>query len=77
MRQDDITNYTNDKAILEMHDFTNESADGDSTGYMAAQVEIAERIHCALRIARWAKTYRGVELDRHDIETFKKMLDDI
>ena len=35
MRQDDITNYTNDKAILEMHDFTNESADGDSAGYMA------------------------------------------
>lgn len=74
MRQDDITNYTHDKAILEMHDFTNESA---NAGYIAAQVEIAERIHCALRIARWAKTYRGVELDRHDIETFKKMLDDI
>lgn len=75
MLKDEITQYTNDKNILDMHDFTNTEKESDE--YMDAQATVVEAIHKALRVARWAKLYKGVQLDLDDICNLQRELDDL
>ena len=75
MLKDEITQYTNDKNILDMHDFTNTEKENDE--YMDAQATVVETIHKALRVARWAKLYKGVQLDLDDIYNLQRELDDL
>ena len=75
MLKDEITQYTNDKNILDMYDFTNTEKESDE--YMDAQATVVETIHNALRVARWAKLYKGVQLDLDDICNLRRELDDL
>ena len=70
MREDEISRYTADSDVLDMMDFRDIPADEleGTEDYIDAQATVAEGIHDALRAAQWAKMYRGVRLDKEDID---------
>ena len=79
MREDEISRYTADGDVLDMMDFRDIPADEleGSGDYIDAQATVAEGIHDALRAAQWAKMYRGVRLDKADIDGLQALLDDL
>lgn len=79
MRQDEIAQYTDDKNVLEMQDFSAMPEDErlEDDAYIEAQAIIAGKIHNALRAAVWAKMYRGIRIDEGDIDGLQALLDDL
>lgn len=79
MRQDEITQYTDDQNVLEMQDFKAMPEDErlEDDAYIEAQAIIAGKIHNALRVAQWAKMYRGIRIDEGDIDHLQALLDDL
>ena len=77
MREDEIGRYTADSDVLDMMDFRDIPADEleGTEDYIDAQATVAEGIHDALRAAQWAKMYRGVRLDKDDIDGLQALLD--
>lgn len=77
MREDEISRYTADSDVLDMMDFRDIPADEleGTADYIDAQATIAEGIHDALRAAQWAKMYRGVRLNKEDIDGLQALLD--
>lgn len=79
MREVEIGRYTADSDVLDMMDFRDIPADEleGTADYIDAQATIVEGIHDALRAAQWAKMYRGVRLDKADIDGLQALLDDL
>lgn len=77
MTEDEIGRYTADSDVLDMMDFRDIPADelAGTEDYIDAQATVAEGIHDALRAAQWAKMYRGVRLDKADIDGLQALLD--
>lgn len=79
MLKDEIKQYTTDKKILLMQDFTNMDAaeKKENAEYMDAYASVVETIHNAFRVARWARMYKGVRLDLDDIYDLQREFNDL
>lgn len=79
MLKDEIKQYTTDKKILLMQDFTNMDAaeKKENAEYMDAYASVVETIHNAFRVARWARMYKGVRLDLDDLYDLQREFNDM
>lgn len=76
MRQDEIGQYTDNKAILDMKDFRDLSEDEreENEDYMEARAVLMETIYKAMRAAEWARMYRGVTIERDELDVLQALL---
>lgn len=79
MLKDEIKQYTTDKKILNMQDFSafDEAEKEENAEYMDAYASVVETIHNAFRVARWARMYKGVRLDLDDLYDLQKEFNDM
>ena len=79
MLRDEIKQYTKDENILNMYDFTDMDAaeKKENAEYMDAYASVVETIHNAVRVARWARLYKGVRLDLDDIYDLQREFNDL
>lgn len=79
MLRDEIKQYTTDKKILLMQDFSNMDAaeKEENAEYMDAYASVVETIHNAFRVARWARMYKGVRLDLDDLYDLQREFNDL
>lgn len=79
MLKDEIKQYTTDKKILNMQDFSafDAAEKKENAEYMDAYASVVETIHNAFRVARWARMYKGVRLDLDDIYDLQKEFNDL
>ena len=79
MLKDEIKQYTTDKKILGMQDFTalDAAEKKENAEYMDAYASVVETIHNAFRVARWARMYKGVRLDLDDLYDLQREFNDL